>query len=431
MNNVKVEFTEKNLTGNAGLIHYGKFIKKLGLTQAIEEKLGIKRAENAQYTVSTVIIMMIMGVLAGAKHMSHVAMLRVDNVIRKIFGWTIFPVASTLGRIFKLFSWANCDEIAQAEDVVRRKVWSKKWFGKIILDLDSSVKGVFGNQEGVENGYNPKKKGQKSYHPLFCFVAETYECLHSWFRCGSAYSANGVVEFMKECLGRIPKRVWKIIVRGDSAFFNGALFDLLESNSIGYVIKVKMKNLQELLEKQTWQKVKNMNGVEIAEFEYECKGWKRRRRFVVVRILIGQLTGSSLFPDFSEPEYEYFCYVTNMKLSPWGTHKFYGKRAASENWIDWCKNQMAGGNILTNDFWANSAIFQTCILAYNLTVWMFWLNTKKGFHEEPNTIRMFLIRVPGRLLTSGRKLLLKLEKDFYFKRRWIEIDEGLDCINFD
>lgn len=430
MNEVKVEFTEKNLTGNAGLVHYGKFIKKLGLAQVIDEKVSISRGDNAEYTISGVIIMMILGVLAGAKHMSHIAMLRTDNVLRKIFGWVKFPVASTLGRIIKTFSWVNCDEIAQTEDVIRRKVWSKKWFGKIILDLDSSVKGVYGDQEGAEKGYNPKKKGQKSYHPLFCFIAETYECLHSWFRCGSAYSANGVVEFMKECLERIPKRVWKLIVRADSAFFNGAFLDYLESNSIKYLIKVKMKNLRELLERQVWKKIKNMEGVEIAEFDYQGAGWKRPRRFVAVRILVGQISGSSMFPDFTEPEYEYFCYVTNMKLTPWEAHKFYGKRATSENWIEWCKNQMAGGNILTNDFWANSAIFQICILAYNLMVWMHWLNTEKGFHEEPNTIRMFLIRVPGRLLTSSRKLVLKLEKNFYFKNRWIEIEEKLACLDF-
>jgi len=30
MKNIKVEFTEKNLTGNAGRIHFGRFMKKLG-----------------------------------------------------------------------------------------------------------------------------------------------------------------------------------------------------------------------------------------------------------------------------------------------------------------------------------------------------------------------------------------------------------------
>ena len=44
------------------------------------------------------------------------------------------------------------------------KVWDKKWFGRVTLDLDSSVKTVYGNQEGANVGYNPHKKGKKSYH---------------------------------------------------------------------------------------------------------------------------------------------------------------------------------------------------------------------------------------------------------------------------
>lgn len=122
------------------------------------------------------------------------------------------------------------------EAMVRRKIWSKRFYGKITLDMDSTVRGVYGSQEGAAKGYNPKKRGQKSYHPLLCFIAETRECLHNWFRSGDANSANGSVEFMKECFARIPKCAWKIIVRADSAFFNGALLDYLEENFSQYTL---------------------------------------------------------------------------------------------------------------------------------------------------------------------------------------------------
>jgi len=98
--------------------------------------------------------------------------------------------------------------------------------------------------------------------------------------------------------------------------------------------------------------------------------------------------------------------VTNLDLTPWKAHKFYGKRATSENWLEWCKNQMAAGSILSQDFWANSAMYQTCILACNLLVWMMWLTTRKGWREEPNTIRAWRIKAPARLITSGPRLRL-------------------------
>ena len=89
---------------------------------------------------------------------------------------------------------------------------------------------------GIKVGYNPKKKGQKSYHNMMAFVGETKEVLHSWFRCGSAYTSNGVVEFMKECMAYMKKRV-RVLFRGDSGFFTGELLEYLETVSAGYLIK--------------------------------------------------------------------------------------------------------------------------------------------------------------------------------------------------
>jgi hypothetical protein len=286
MKNVKVEFTAKNLTGNAGLVNFGRFIKKLGLPALLSNHIGIVRGANADYQAKDVVIMLILAVLAGAKHMSHVVIIRADSVIRTLFNWEEFPVDSTFGRIFKLFTHCNCNELSEIESIVRRKVWGKKWFGRITFEMDSTVKGVFGSQEGATVGFNPKKKGQKSYHPLLCFIAENRECLHSWFRTGSAYSANGCVEFMKECFEKIPKRVWKVFVRADSAFFNGKLLEFLEKMHSGYTIKVKMKGLVALLEKQNWKKIRNQLGFESNEFEYQCKGWNKPRRFVAVRQVI-------------------------------------------------------------------------------------------------------------------------------------------------
>ena len=163
MKNVKIEFTAKNLTGNAGLVNFGRFIKKLGLPALLSNRIGIVRGANADYQAKDVIIMLILAVLAGAKHMSHVVIIRADSVIRTLFNWEEFPVDCTFSRIFKLFTHCNCNELSEIESIVRKKVWGKKWFGRITFDMDSTVRGVFGSQEGAAKGFNPKKKGQKSY----------------------------------------------------------------------------------------------------------------------------------------------------------------------------------------------------------------------------------------------------------------------------
>jgi len=297
------------------------------------------------------------------------------------------------------------------------------------MDFDSTVKGVFGSQEGARKGYNRKKKGQKSYHPLLCFIAESRECLHNWFRSGNAYSANGSVECMKECFARLPKRVWKVWARGDSAFFDGALLDLLEGRHCYYVIKVAMKGLVNLLEAQKWRGINRYPGWEATVFFHQCSGWKHPRRFVAVRHRVETLKMDGLFPVV-DVTYEYFCYVTNLHWSPWGIHRYYGQRATSENWIEWCKNQMAASSILTQDFWANSALFQTCILAYNLLVWMIWLTMKQALREEPNTIRFWLIHVPAKFVERGRRCFLNVSRDWWAKDRWGTLESALTELQF-
>jgi hypothetical protein len=297
--------------------------------------------------------------------------------------------------------------------------------------MDSSVRGVYGTQEGSAKGFNSKKKGQRSYHPLLCFIAENRECLHNWFRTGSAYSANGSVDFMNECFAKLPKRVWKVFVRADSAFFDGALLDLLQSRSCEYLIKVNLRGLTTLLEKQSWHKIANRPGYESSKFEYKCSGWSRSRTFVAVRKLTEVKIEEDVLFESKKYEYDYFCYVSNLNISPWATHKKYGQRATSENWIEWCKNQMSSGSILTQEFWANSAIFQSSILAYNLLVWMMWLNNEDGFNEEPNTIRMCLINVPARLMTGSRQWIVRLSKNYVYKNLWQQLEKSILQLNFD
>ena len=65
MRTFHTQFTEKNLTGNAGLINLGRFSEKLGLPKILANHLTIERAPNADYQVSDVVIMLAFGVLVG------------------------------------------------------------------------------------------------------------------------------------------------------------------------------------------------------------------------------------------------------------------------------------------------------------------------------------------------------------------------------
>jgi len=146
------------------------------------------------------------------------------------------------------------------------------------IDVDS----VCGSQEGAGKGYNPKKKGARSYHPQLAFLGGSKEILQAWFRTGSAYTSNGIVDFVKPLLAHLPNRM-RIIIRVDSGYFVGALLDLLDARGHGYLLKVKLKNLVALLTQQQWTTLAGNSDWEQSTFEYRCGEWKATRRLVAVR----------------------------------------------------------------------------------------------------------------------------------------------------
>ena len=233
---------------------------------------------------------LVLGVISGSRHLSDVVRLGMDEALMKTLGWDSLPVVSTITRVMERFEFRTCIELGEIQKKVRQKVWDKKWYGRITLDLDSSSKSAYGRQEGVARGHNTERSHKPMLNPLFAFIAQTGECLNCWLRPGNTHSANGSVEFLKECLAQLPKQVWRVVVHADSAFFSTVFVGKLELLHGGYVIKVKIRNWKRLCAAQVWQKARGEEDLWTAEFEYQIEGWDRPPPFVAVRRLVGMLT---------------------------------------------------------------------------------------------------------------------------------------------
>ena len=419
---INVEATAKGMTVNAGLVPVLRFMDALLLDKMISDTVSTPdRAANAEYSFSDVVQMTVCAQIAGATAMEHVSKICSDEIISRCAGWEKVPHATSVGRIIKSVRERNITELEALVPKLRDKVWKRMVrnghtlacaMTDMIIDMDSTVQGVCGHQEGAQKGYNPHKKGQLAYHPLLAFCAETKEVLHSWYRCGSAYTSNGAVEFLKELMAGLRKGV-KYLLRADSGFFDGDLLDYLESIDASYLIKVKLKGLDKLLARQTWVKSKQQPGWEETTFSHQCGKWTKTRTFVAVRYQSGVTDDL-----YKTPIFENFCYVTTEKKSPMETHRHYGKRATSETWIEECKSQMGAGQIRTSEFLANSALFQCGVLAYNILKWMGLLTGTTVQRWEVKTIRLWLIRLAGKLVSSGRQLTLKVPCKFMYREQW-------------
>jgi hypothetical protein len=426
---VHIDATAKGLTSQAGLIPVVKFLHKIGAQGAIQRHLHVERGASATYDIVDALLPTVIALVGGARSLAGVVTVWADGVLRKVSGWMRVPDATTLGRILKALRPSDINDLETLNHGMRGRVWKMALRAGLLpawlrvamtIDLDSTVKTVFGSQEGAKKGYNPHKRGALSYHPLLAFCAQTKEILQGWFRSGDAYTSNGTVEFTKQLLAHLPHRI-RIFFRADSGFFDGKTFDLWEERGHGYLVKVKMKGLVGLLSTKVWSSVAGQPGWEYCEFQYACHGWQKSRRFVAVRNRVepkGKKAQLSLELG-DEATYEYFCYVTTEDLTPWQAHKTYGQRATSETWIDEAKNQMGLAHIKTDTFLANAALFQCAIVAYNTARWMALCSGNSVLRTwEIQTIRTFLIRVAGKLLTGGNQLQVKTPESPLYLAQW-------------
>jgi hypothetical protein len=412
-----------------------KFLQRIGFEKTVNQTVPHQRGDNADYQLADGIFLTLVGMIGGAGSLAKLCGVWSDSVLRKIAGWTKVPVDTTIGRLFKEVTEKQISQFESLNHRLRGQIWrlanragvSKVGLNRVQwVDIDSSVDSVCGSQEGAAKGYNAKKKGALSYHPQLAFLVGSKEILQAWFRTGSAYTSNGVVEFVKQLLAHLPNRM-RIIVRADSGYFVGALLDLLDAYGHGYLIKVKLKNLVSLLTQQQWTAIAGQPDWEQCAFDYRCGEWKVARRFVAVRQRLPKEESPQL--DLLETtQYDYFCYVTTEALTPWQTHKKYGERATCETWIEESKGQMGMGKIRTASFLANAALFHSAVLAYNTLRWMAIMSGSQTLRQwEPETIRTYLVRVAGKFLTGNGQLTVKTpDNHLYFKvwDDWVAVGLG-------
>ena len=89
-----------------------------------------------------------------------------------------------------------------------------------------------GKQEGALKGFNPRRKGRHSHHPLLAVLAEAPFILHGWLRSGNTGAARGIGPFLQEALALLPEGMWLRTVRADCGFFDETLLEFLEQRGL-------------------------------------------------------------------------------------------------------------------------------------------------------------------------------------------------------
>jgi len=103
-------------------------------------------------------------------------------------------------------------------------------------------------------------------------------------------------------------------------------------------------------------------------------------------------------------------------LTPIETIEYYAKRANSENYIKETKYDINIGKLKMHSFWSNEAFFQNMMLVYNIFLLFKKDNTSEvEYRQQINTFRLKYIYVAGKIISTGRKIILKIIEGYQYK----------------
>ncbi|MBP9966732.1 MAG: IS1380 family transposase [Proteocatella sp.] len=418
----KIEFKAKNLTSNAGLFLMLENTKNNGIFEMIESDLNFESASINKIKMNH-IKTMLCGHFIGIDKLERLKLLKNDPLVREFEISVKEP--ETVSRFLSNFSFKTTQMFREINFKVFKKLLSKSGLASITIDIDSSVINVEGHQEGATKGYNPKKLGNRCYNIQFAFCDELKAYVTGFVRSGNAYTANGAAEMIKEIVATLKAQNLEIFFRMDSGYFDEEIIETIESLGCKYLIKAK--SYATLVSQVTTSSAvfhKGINGRETAELHIKLDKWKEKRRFVVSRVLKPENERAQLCL-LEGSEYDYFFFVTNTDLESESVVLSYEKRGNAENYIKEAKYDMSVGHLLLKSFWANEAVFQMMMLAYNLfLLFKFDYLDASEYRQQIKTFRLKYVFLAAKIIKTARSVIMKLSSKYLYQ----EVYKKCSCL---
>lgn len=413
---VQVSFTAESLTHFGGLFLLQRFIQRLGLRSMLAHRVRFPQ-RNHRYAISQSLLAWLYPIILGLGRIETSRLLRHNGVFQYLTGLPTYPDPQTLRRFLMRFGEAGLDPFLRLHDELQLKLLGP--ISSLNLDFDTTVLTVFGQQENAEVGYNPKKRGRRSYVPLLCFEGQTGDVWEASYHPGNTHPSAIFRPLFERAFAKVPEGIREIRVRADSAFFDHEIIEFLEGKKAFYAIVARLT--QPLKERALGARYHRVSGsVFAAYFEYHPQRWPGARRFIAIRRPVKE--EPSYQPTlWRRGDYTYQLIVTNLGLTPLNLWRFYNERARAELVIRELKEAYAMGKIPSHSWEANVAYFHLAVFAYNLLSWFKRLCVPPEWERLTlQTLRQRLLLIPAELVRPQGRPVLKMpasypHKDLFLK----------------
>ena len=361
-----------------------------------------------------------LAILSGHNRYSHITTLMSDRVNPQLLGMNKIVSEDSARRAIKKIeeepgvAWLEKHLLSCCEPLL-----NTPW----ILDVDTTVKPLYGHQEDAVKGYNPQKPGRPSHTYHTYMMANLRLVLNVDVKAGDQSHSTHSLPGLLTLLTQLSAAARPKFVRGDMGWGTDTVMQDLENIRQDYLFKIrKSPNVVKLIQQHhgRGQWIPMQPGWEAKEAPLQLQGWQNERRVIIVRrqlktdTILGIECDHKGLNQVSWLEgaediraFEYSVLVTSLQQDLPALFQHYRDRADCENNFDELKNQWGWSGFTTQDVKSCRLMARTIALIYN------WWNlytrlALPGKHHEAITSRPLLLSSIGRLTTHGAQKTLTL-----------------------
>ena len=412
---------DASVTGFGPAAYFIEFLKTNGLWESWVQDCPLHYTSPNAPPKEDILGTVMLSVVAGHKRYAHISTVRSDSVLPQLLGMQRVRSEDAVRRAFQQGEeepytvWTRKHLAATYEPLL-----SEPW----ILDMDATVKPLYGHQEQAVLGYNPGKPGRPS-HVYHCYFIAAIRLVvevevQAGNRTASQYGQPGLWGW----LDARPREQWPHLLRGDLSWGTERMMQEAERRDLPYLFKLKKttkvkRHIEKLWGRQDW--VAAGAGWEGVSSELQLTGWSRARRVVILRrrlheaLAVGEedkTTGQHVFSGMAELKrghdlYEYAVLVTSLADEVLAIAQLYRDRAEAENIFDELKNQWGWTGFTTQDQRRCQIPARTIAVVYNWWT-LFTRLAIPNRHTEAMTSRPLLLNGVARQTTHSNQATLTI-----------------------
>lgn len=371
----ELRFDEHRMTSFSGLVLFQLLFKRLGLKARLRDAFG---GQDRQRSFGLVVVSMqlVIQVLLGFRRLRDRDYFADDPMVCRLLGVSRLPDVATVSRTLAAATPLAVEGLRGVLGGLVLERLAELQLATVTLDFDGSVQSTRRHAEGSAVGYNKKRKGARSYYPLFCTVSQTGQFLDLHHRPGNVHDSRGAEAFIEAKIADVRSVLphARLESRLDSAFFSESLLATLEGLAVEFSISVpfeRFPGLRARILRRTngWRRIDDDRS--FIEIGWRPKSWAKSdtRRFIAIRTRRPARYKGPLQLDLFEPrdhEYEYKVFVTNKPVGATAAMLFHNGRGNQEAILGEGKHWASLDYVPCRRLVANQLYSGCALLAHNL-----------------------------------------------------------------